>query len=226
MISSVYNAINWITGTYMEESIQNELNEWQYDYIKKGIDAKIKYFIEKNNLKYHQFNLSKIALDKFLVSIRNILALNKKNFSIKSILEFIENETEIAYHGANKHLINYILSNGWETKNRIKQNNTLYGNGDYFSNTIEKSHQLGGNESIVIMTLIIKPNFSGKYNDVIKYFTDNPYCEKWNYIVDNTNAKNFSLGLYVVSDKMQFKKSFFAADINNCDCDSDFEIFE
>lgn len=204
MLSSLYNILSFswfMSNSSQEDSINENIksNIIQYDEIKNKINEKIKIFRSENKIIDGEYNLSKVSLNKFLNSINKILFLYKKESNLKNILDFIENETEITYHGTQKHLVNEILNNGWNSDNCIQRKRLTHGNGDYFSNRIDSCHNLGGYNSSVILSMIIKPNFSGKYNEIIKYFIDTPYCEKWNFIIDNTLTENYSLGLFVVS---------------------------
>jgi hypothetical protein len=185
----------------------NEINE-----IKSLILDRAKFFIdaEKTNkvpLQNVTLNISDKALEKFLNAVKNVLKIYNKEINKKNTFQFIERETEFMYFGIYKLLANDILENGWSSCIRTNKKINSHEKGDYFTNLISTSHHTGGDCSVVILSLVIKPDFTGRYHNVIKCFTDSPYNMKWNFIIDNKSDENYSLGLAIVSDNFESGKA-------------------
>jgi hypothetical protein len=214
MLSSLYNALTfqWLASNSQSDD-KNKITvvDNENDEIKSLIFEKAEKFLENEKLNNVALNISDKAFEKFLNAIKKILEIYNKDINKNNILEFIERDTEFMYFGIHTIFAKYILENGWGSPISInKQINSHY-KGDYFTNLISTSHHIGGKDSVVILSLAIKPNFVGKYHNVVKYFTDVPYNMKWNFVIDNKPNENYSLGLGIVSDKFEFPKSFLDA---------------
>lgn len=186
------------------ESQSDPKSNFENDYQKEInllILKKAKKFLSDEKIDDMSLNISPLGLEKFLNGIKKILPLCNKKTTHDNILNFIENETEFMYFGIKKNLANVILKSGWNKNIRIRRNNNCFGAGDYFTNQAMTSYHLGGGiDSAIILALVIKPDFTGKYYNVIKYYTDKPYNMKWNYIIDNTDCENYSLALSIISE--------------------------